>query len=94
LVVSATINPNVPSVDLEDDRISGRSKMVIFELSMKNESATSPISLAKMFQWSYDGPVGGVEISYANEGKEASNTIYSPSEAQFCRCHGINLDIA
>lgn len=50
--------------------------MVIFELLMKNELATSPISLAKMFQWSYDGPVGGVEISYANEGKEASNTIY------------------
>lgn len=68
--------------------------MVIFELSMKNEPATSPISLAKMFQWSYNGPVGGVEISYANEGEEASNTVYSPSEAWFCRYHGITLDIA
>ena len=61
---------------------------------MKNESATSPVNLAKMFQWSYDGPVGGVEISHANEGKEASNTLYSLSEVRFCRYHGINLGIA
>ena len=60
---------------------------------MKNESVTGPVSLAKMFQWSHNGPVGGVEISYANEGKGAFNIIHSP-EAQFCRKHGINFGIA
>ncbi len=49
--------------------------MVIFELSSKKESGPSPVNLAKMFQWSYNGPVGGIEISYANEGKGLFNII-------------------
>jgi hypothetical protein len=49
--------------------------MVVFELSSKKESGSSPVTLAKMFQWSYSGPVGGIEINYANEGKGTSNII-------------------
>ncbi|KAK2465293.1 hypothetical protein APHAL10511_002647 [Amanita phalloides] len=66
VIASAAINPNVHSFDPEDDEFGGRSRIAIFELLMK-EHSTSPIDLVKMLQWSYNGPVGGIEMSNVHD---------------------------
>ncbi|KAF8631069.1 hypothetical protein AX15_002671 [Amanita polypyramis BW_CC] len=67
LIASAAINPNTPSFDPEGDETLKRSRVVIFELSMRRESGACPLKLIKICQWSYNGPVGGIEINGINE---------------------------
>ncbi|KAF8627389.1 hypothetical protein AX17_006204 [Amanita inopinata Kibby_2008] len=70
LVASAAINTSIPSAlnsEQENSSSSERSKMVIFELSAKDESGVCPVKLIKICQWTYDGPVEGIELLEAND---------------------------